>query len=52
VQEALSMHGAILQESSQRFDLHQLFKESLVEIEKLKSASRVRWRMEIDPIGD
>jgi len=39
-------------ESSKRFDLHQLLKESLVEIEKLKSASRVRWRMEIDPIGD
>jgi len=39
-------------ESSKRFDLHQLLKESLVEIEKLKSASRVRWRMEVDPVGD
>lgn len=39
-------------ESSTRINLHQLLDTSLPEIEKLKSANRVKWRMEVDPIGD
>lgn len=39
-------------ESSSRLSLHELLKESLPEIESLKSTSRVKWRMEVDPIGD
>jgi primosomal protein N' (replication factor Y) len=39
-------------QSELRRDLHQLLEESVKEIEKLKSAKRVRWRVEVDPIGD
>ncbi len=39
-------------ESDNRLQLHQLLNACLLNIEKLKSASRVRWRMEVDPIGD
>lgn len=39
-------------ESDNRLHLHQLLNLCLLDIEKLKSASRVRWRMEVDPIGD
>jgi primosomal protein N' (replication factor Y) len=39
-------------ESTSRLNLHQLLKISLKEIEALKSTSRVKWRMEVDPIGD
>ena len=39
-------------ESDNRLHLHQLLNACLLDIEKLKSASRVRWRMEVDPIGD
>jgi primosomal protein N' (replication factor Y) len=39
-------------ESNNRKDLHRLLHDNLPAIEKLKSASRVRWRMEVDPIGD
>jgi len=39
-------------ESDNRLHLHQLLESCLGDIEKLKSASRVRWRMEVDPIGD
>ena len=39
-------------ESSSRLNLHQLLDASLQSVENLKSASRVRWRMEVDPVGD
>ncbi|MBV1908609.1 MAG: primosomal protein N' [Kangiellaceae bacterium] len=39
-------------ESKYRLDLHKLLESCLIEIESLKSAGRVKWRMEIDPIGD
>ena len=39
-------------ETSNRLDLHQLLDASLSSVENLKSASQVRWRMEVDPIGD
>jgi len=39
-------------ESSVRLDLHRLLETCLHKVEKLKSGSRVRWRMEVDPIGD
>lgn len=39
-------------ESAHRIDLHRLLETSLAKIEALKSAGRVKWRMEIDPIGD
>ena len=39
-------------ESNNRMDLHRLLHASLPEVEKLRSVSRVRWRMEVDPIGD
>ncbi len=39
-------------ESDNRLHLHQLLDACLFDIEKLKSASRVRWRMEVDPVGD
>ncbi len=39
-------------ESNTRIHLHQLLDASLPKIEKLKSANRVKWRMEVDPIGD
>jgi len=39
-------------ESINRVTLHQLLNQSLTDVEKLKSASRVRWRMEVDPIAD
>lgn len=39
-------------ESDSRLNLHQLLHTYLLDIEKLKSASRVRWRLEVDPVGD
>jgi primosomal protein N' (replication factor Y) (superfamily II helicase) len=39
-------------ESNTRIHLHQLLDRSLPAIDKLKSANRVKWRMEVDPIGD
>ena len=39
-------------ESNTRIHLHQLLDRSLPAIDKLKSAKRVKWRMEVDPIGD
>jgi primosomal protein N' (replication factor Y) len=39
-------------QANERQCLHQLLRQSVNEIEKLKSASRVRWRLEIDPISD
>ena len=39
-------------ESNNRKDLHRLLHMNLSEIEKLKSVSRVKWRMEVDPISD
>jgi len=39
-------------ESSSRLNLHQLLDTCLHRVENLKSASRVRWRMEVDPVGD
>ena len=39
-------------ESTSRLELHKLLDVSLGQIEQLKSSSRVKWRMEIDPIGD
>ncbi|MGX5175333.1 primosomal protein N' [Aliikangiella sp. IMCC44653] len=35
-----------------RNDLHRLLDLTLPDIEKLKSANKVRWRLEIDPVGD
>ena len=39
-------------ESTSRLNLHQLLDACLQSVENLKSASRVRWRMEVDPVGD
>jgi primosomal protein N' (replication factor Y) (superfamily II helicase) len=39
-------------ESNKRLHLHQLLDLNLASIEKLKSANRVKWRLEVDPIGD
>jgi len=39
-------------QTNSRNQLHQLLELTLTDIEKLKSASRVRWRLEIDPVGD
>jgi len=39
-------------QTNSRNHLHQLLELTLGDIEKLKSASRVRWRLEIDPVGD
>ncbi len=39
-------------QTNQRKQLHQLLHHSVQLIESLKSASRVRWRLEIDPVGD
>ena len=39
-------------QTSKRNDLHHLLKLTLPDIEKLKSAARVRWRIEVDPLGD
>ncbi|PCI71772.1 MAG: primosomal protein N' [Gammaproteobacteria bacterium] len=39
-------------QTNQRRYLHQLLKGSIPAIESLKTASRVRWRLEVDPIGD
>ena len=39
-------------QTNSRNQLHQLLDLTLQDIEKLKSARRVRWRIEIDPIGD
>jgi primosomal protein N' (replication factor Y) (superfamily II helicase) len=35
-----------------RNDLHRLLDLTLPDIEKLKSANKVRWRLEVDPVGD
>lgn len=42
----------LLLQSHQRNHLHQLLKNTIEKIENLKSAKRVRWRLEIDPVGD
>jgi len=39
-------------QTNERRYLHQLLKQSVFAIEGLKSASRVKWRLEVDPIGD
>ncbi len=39
-------------ESPSRSQLHQLLAKSIGQIEKLKSSSRVRWRLEIDPFSE
>jgi len=39
-------------QSNNRNELHQLLKLTIGDIEKLKSANKVRWRLELDPIGD
>jgi len=39
-------------QSQKRSHLHHLLEKTLKDIEKLKSAKRVRWRIEVDPIGD
>ena len=39
-------------QTNTRNQLHQLLELTLVDIEKLKSANRVRWRLEVDPVGD
>lgn len=39
-------------QSKKRNKLHQLLKLTIGDIENLKSARRVRWRLEIDPIND
>jgi len=42
----------LLLQTNNRNELHQLLELTLQDIEKLKSANRVRWRVEVDPIGD
>ncbi|MDQ7049681.1 MAG: primosomal protein N' [Enterobacterales bacterium] len=39
-------------ESANRKQLHQLLAKSISQIEQLKSSTRVRWRLEVDPISD
>jgi primosomal protein N' (replication factor Y) len=39
-------------QTNSRSELHQLLELTLSDIEKLKSANRVRWRLEVDPVGD
>jgi primosomal protein N' (replication factor Y) len=39
-------------ESANRKELHQLIDRTLMEVELLQSAKKVRWRLEVDPIGD
>jgi primosomal protein N' (replication factor Y) (superfamily II helicase) len=39
-------------QTNSRNQLHQLLDLTLTDIEKLKSANRVRWRLEVDPVGD
>lgn len=42
----------LLMQTDSRNQLHQLLDLTLADIEQLKSASKVRWRLEIDPIID
>ena len=39
-------------QSSNRNELHRLLDLTLDDIAKLKGASKVRWRLEVDPVGD
>lgn len=39
-------------QTDSRSQLHQLLNLTIIDIEKLKTARQVRWRVEIDPIGD
>ena len=42
----------IFLQSRSRNQLHQLLDLTLSDIEKLKSAQKVRWRVEVDPVGE
>ena len=39
-------------QSEQRKELHDLLRSMITDAERLKSAGRVRWRLEVDPTGD
>ncbi|MDH5433114.1 MAG: primosomal protein N' [Gammaproteobacteria bacterium] len=39
-------------QSNERKQLHTLLQQSITKIDNLKLAKRVRWRLEIDPVGD
>ncbi|WP_168204045.1 primosomal protein N' [Aliikangiella coralliicola] len=52
VKKAGKFRYQLFLQTSSRNQLHQLLELTLGDIEKLKSASRVRWRVEIDPVGD
>ncbi len=39
-------------QTNKRNELHHLLDLTLEDIEKLKSARKVRWRLEVDPVGD
>jgi len=42
----------LFMQTNNRNDLHRLLDLTLSDIEQLKSANRVRWRVEVDPVGD
>ncbi|MCW8879414.1 MAG: primosomal protein N' [Kangiellaceae bacterium] len=52
VKKAGKFRYQLLLQTDKRNELHRLLELTLGDIERLKSAARVRWRVEIDPIGD
>lgn len=52
VKKAGKFRYQLFLQTDKRNELHHLLELTLPDIEKLKSAGRVRWRIEVDPIGD
>lgn len=52
VKKAGKFRYQLFLQTTSRNELHQLLELTLIDIEKLKSAGKVRWRLEIDPVGD
>ena len=52
VKKAGKFRYQLFLQTANRNQLHQLLELTLTDIEKLKSAGKVRWRLEVDPIGD
>ena len=52
VKKAGKFRYQLFLQTDKRNELHRLLELTLADVEKLKSAARVRWRVEIDPIGD
>lgn len=52
VKKAGKFRYQLFLQTDKRNELHHLLELTLTDIEKLKSAGRVRWRIEVDPMGD